>query len=72
MPMTIAFDTKTNKAVLFVGGGAEVENLTGVVSPISADIPDIPNIYGAMVAAMAETLIRQTCKDILDKIIKEI
>lgn len=71
MGLTIYLDTKTNKPVLFIGGGSEIETKEGIVSPLSCENPfDLPQHYGAMIEAMVETIIMNTTKNMLDSLTK--
>lgn len=74
MGLTIYMDTKTNKPVLFIGGGSEIETKEGIVSPIACENPfDLPQHYGAMVEAMAETIVMNVTKEMvhgLEKLMK--
>ena len=66
MGLTIYFDPKTNKPVLFIGGGGEIETQEGIVSPLSCENPfDLPQHYSAMIEAMAETLTIKVIKTML-------
>ena len=66
MGLTIYFDTKTNKPVLFIGGGSEIETQEGVVSPIACENPfDLPRHYATTVEAMVETIIMTTAENML-------
>ena len=71
MGLTIYMDTKTNKPVLFIGGGSKIETQEGIVSPITCENPfDIPKHYAAMIEAMAETIVINVTKDILHNLEK--
>ena len=71
MGLTIYFDQKTNRSVLFIGGGSEIETQDGIVSPIACENPfDLPQHYAAMVESMAETIIRNTAKRVLHSLEK--
>lgn len=69
--LTIYMDIKTNKPVLFIGGGSEIETQEGIVSPIACENPfDISKHYAAMIEAMAETIIMNTAKNVLHNLEK--
>ena len=74
MGLTICVDRKTNKPVLFIGGGSEIETQEGIISPLSCENPfDLPQHYGAMIEAMAETIIMAVTKEMvhdLERLIK--
>lgn len=71
MGLTIYFDRKTNKPVLFIGGGSEIETQEGIISPLSCENPfDLPQHYGAMVEAMVETIVMNTAKGVLHNLEK--
>jgi hypothetical protein len=71
MGLTIYMDTKTNKPVLFIGGGSEIEMEEGIVSPITCKNPfDIPKHYAALIEAMAETIVINVAKDMLHNLEK--
>lgn len=72
MPMTVAFDTKTEKVVLFLGGGANMQK-QGIYSPVKADFPTkIPALMAAMVNGMADVVITETAKDALKSLLDSI
>ena len=72
IPMTVAFDTKTEKVVLFLGGGENMRK-QGIYSPVKADFPTkIPALMAAMVNGMAEVAIADAAKEALKSVLDSI
>ena len=72
IPMTVAFDTKTEKVVLFLGGGANMRK-QGIYSPVKADFPTkVPALMAAMVHEMAKVAIADATKEVLQSVLDSI
>lgn len=63
-PMTVAFDSESNRVVVFNAAGKNLEGKEGIMMPISESNPfKIPDMYGASVAAMAQVIIQESAKE---------
>lgn len=70
-PMTVAFDSESNRVVVFNAAGKNLEGKEGIMMPISESNPfKIPDMYGASVAAMAQVIIQESAKEFFKELSK--
>ena len=70
-PMTVAFDSESNRVVVFNAAGKNLEGKEGLMMPIVEENPfKIPDMYGASVAAMAQVNIQESAKEFFKELSK--
>ena len=70
-PLTVAYDSESNRVVVFTTAGKNLEGKEGLMMPIVEENPfKIPDIYGASVSAMAQNLIQQSATEFVRELAK--